>query len=66
MSFNYNRTIRSTANYSSNNASHFTAQTSDAWDDAIDVTVDTYEDQEASFWSNDDEDDDMECGFFNN
>lgn len=66
MSFNYNRTIRNSASYSSSNNAYFTSQSSNAWDDARDV-IETYEDQEANFWSNDgEEDDDMECGFFVN
>ena len=64
MSFNYNRTVRSTSTYSTTDKSYFTSQSSDAWDEVVDST---YDEQEGNFWSNDDTDeDDMECVFFSN
>lgn len=65
MSFNYNRTVRSTSTYSTTDKSYFTSQASDAWAEVVDTT---YDDQEAGFWStdSDDSDDDMDCVFFSN
>lgn len=72
MSFNYNRTIRNSASYSNVNSATHTSNSSSAWDDARDA-VESYEDQESNFWSNDcddnffdnDVEDIDDCVFFN-
>jgi hypothetical protein len=45
--------------------SNYTSSSSDAWDDALDVVQESYEELEDSFWSSsEEEDDDMQCSFF--